>query len=43
MPDLQAAAMKVLRMLFADKACEPVACTASAWKSEPYVQGALAA
>ena len=38
-PDLQAAAMKVLRLLFADAASEPIACTASAWRSEPYVLG----
>ena len=38
-PELQEAAMKVLGTLFGDKATQPVASTASAWKSEPYILG----
>ena len=39
LPELQAAAMKVLSTLFGERASAPVACAASRWKSEPYVQG----
>ena len=39
MPELQEAAMKVLGTLFGDKATQPVASTASAWKSDPYILG----
>ena len=38
-PELQEAAMKVLHTLFGDKATQPVASTASAWKTEPHILG----